>query len=138
MTKLLPSGLWTHRIEPIQYCLMLGSALWACFLLWEGDTFERPVYDNMKGIFSEDLWGLLYLFHAVLLLAQLLRPTEFPGWSKMTVSIFGCALWTATYTALLIFPLPAALAPGMVLASASWWVVVRTDCSRLRRKTDVL
>ena len=130
------SGLWTHSTAPLQVALAFGGLLWAAFLFWEGNTFARPVYHLMGTFFIEEVWGTLYLVHAVLLFMQLCRPTEFPCWFKVVIAAFGCALWTGTHLAMLVYPLPAAIAPGIVLSFASWWVLVRTESWRPRRSTD--
>lgn len=131
------SGVWTYSIVPLQYCLAFGSLLWAIFLLAPGNTFERPVYAIMTRFWSEDIWGTLYLFHFIMLLPQVIRPNEFPCWAKLVVSALGCALWTSTHISMLIVPLPAAIAPGISLAVASWWILVRTPVRNARRKTDL-
>lgn len=130
-------GLWNHSTVPLQSALAFGSLLWAVFLFWEGDTFERPVYQLMGSFFNEEIWGTLYLTHAVLLLMQLCKPTEFPCWFKVVIASFGCALWTTTHITMFVFPLPASITPGIVLSVASWWVLVRTETWRPRRSTDL-
>jgi len=137
--KNIVSTIWQMDLRISRFSIAAGSLLWFLFLFAEGNTFDRQVYHIMAEFADEEVWASMVAVHGLLLMASAFRPNDFPAWFKACINSFGCALWTATHASMMIYPYPAAIAPGLVLTFLSWWVLVKTPLtSKTRRITDRL
>lgn len=123
----LVDDFWNADTRPSLMALCLGSLGWAVLLGWGGDTFNREVYKAMAAWFPEEVWTTLFGLHGIFLLYRLVAENKMSVWLLMTFNIAGCVLWTASHLLMsLLYPLPAAIAPGYVLSVVAWWVLLRT------------
>jgi hypothetical protein len=123
----LVEDFWNADTRPSIAALCFGSIGWAILLGWGGDTFNREVYKAMAAWFPEEIWTALFASHGIFLFYRLIAENRLPPWLLMTFNIAGCVLWTSSHLLMsLLYPLPAAIAPGYVLGLMSWWVLIRT------------
>lgn len=116
----------TASTDTVNLFLCVSSLLWAALLLWPGHTFDRPTYSMMGQLAPEVAWGIAHLIHSLAGLYAL-----FLGRNNRTLfaldPVLGCFLWTTSAIAmcLSVYPPPAAIAPHIIGAFASWWLLVR-------------
>lgn len=117
---------------PTRFMLAFAASLWAMLLYLPGDTFSRPVYRLMAELAGENAelkWAALWTVHAVgmwwRVVAKKPRPYIAFCINSLGVLLFSGAAYSIFFT--LTFPLPAAIAPDIVLALAAFWVMVRTS-----------
>jgi hypothetical protein len=118
--------LFVSSVEPLRLTIGLGSLLWAALLFWPGNTFARPVYHYMGVIGPEEAWAIAHLIHGVTAVFSMLTGAK----GKLiwfADPILGCVVWTSSAIAMMasVSPLPAAIAPHIVSAVVSWWLLVR-------------
>ena len=118
--------LFVSSIEPLRLTIGLGSLLWAAMLFHPGDTFAIPGYAFMASVASEYAWGLAHLTHGVTAVYSMLTGAK-GRLIWFADPILGCVLWTSTAVCLIASgpPLHAAIAPDVVGALVSWWLLVR-------------
>lgn len=118
--------LFVSSVEPLRLTIGLGSLLWAALLFAPGDTFTRPVYRYMALIGPETAWAIAHLIHGVTAIYSMLTGAK-GRLVWLADPILGCAVWTASAVAMIaaVSPLPAAVAPHVVSALVSWWLLVR-------------
>lgn len=122
---------------PTRFMLALAATYWTVFLCLPGETMGRPVYVYMasvaRGLFpfgDPDLtWAAFWAVHATGMwwrtFSSVPRPAMALAINSLGVLLFTTACIAITMT--LTFPFPAAVAPDVVLAMASCWVLVRTS-----------
>lgn len=117
---------------PTRFMLALAASFWAALLYMPGDTFARPVYRLMAelaGDHAEMKWAALWTAHAVGMWWRLVAKKPRP-YTAFCVNSLGVLLFSgAAYSIFFVmtFPIPAAIAPDVVLALAAFWVMVRTS-----------
>ena len=113
-------------VEPLRFFIALSSLLWGFLLFWPGETFDRQTYALMGQMAPETAWAIAHLVHGVTAVGSI-----FSGAKGRLVwvldPILGCLLWTTSAVAMMasVFPVPAAIAPHIVGAAVSWWLLVR-------------
>ena len=127
------------RMHTTRFLLALSSLTWVFLLLLPGDLFHgRPTYAIMDAIAPENVWGILFAIHGVVVLYTLINGT------RNTVTLcfdgfLGCIIWTAStaacfaahwphesfFTALLAYRPPAAMSGAFWLSAASWWHLIK-------------
>lgn len=120
-----------------RFLLALAETIWAVTLLWPGDTFSRPTYDQMAALMSEEAWAVVFLLTAACQWAILLcgryhiKPAVlFSGWNML--------LWWYVTTSmyLSVYPPPAAISGELALAIGATWVYLKSGFCVGRRKDD--
>jgi hypothetical protein len=118
--------LFVSSTETMRVHIALGSLLWGILLLTPGDTFDRPTYTYMAMIGPELAWAVAHLVHGGASMLSVLTGRR--GFVVCVLDpVLGCVLWTSSAIAMLIavYPLPAAIAPHLMGAAVSWWMLVR-------------
>ena len=120
--------LFVSSIEPLRLTIGIGSLLWGVMLLWSGNTFDMRGYTYMGRIASEEAWGIAHLLHGCTAIYSMLTGAK-SRLIWLTDPILGCVLWTATAFCLVMAgpPANAAIAPDLVGALVSWWLLVRYE-----------
>jgi len=122
-----------------RFLIALSSLLWAILLLLPGDTFTRPMFTVATQVMPEEVWGSLFLIHATSALYSLFYGSR----KKILVfvdSILGSFLWTGITIGMFLSTLiqsenstpPAAIAPSIVIALATFWVLIRYPSEKKR------
>lgn len=116
---------------PVRFLLAMAASLWAIFLYFPGDTFQRPVYRYMiamAGDYAEFKWSILWTLHACGMWWRIFA-TDYRPIASLVINILGVVLFTSSALAILLtltYPFPAAIATEVSCAFASAWVLVRT------------
>ena len=117
---------------PTKFMLAIAATCWAVLLYWPGDTFTRPVYKYMAEVAGADAelkWAALWTIHAAGMwwrtFANKPRPYIAFCVNSLGVLLFSGAAYSIFFT--LTYPIPAAIAPDIVLALAAFWVMLRTS-----------
>lgn len=122
---------------PTRFMIALAATCWALLLLYPGDTFDRPVYRYMRevvGDYAEAKWCIAWAIHASGMWWRVFSSTPRPRWS-LAIHTLGVLLFTSSSISIfltLTSPLPAAIAPDIVLSLAAFWVLVRTHINSER------
>jgi hypothetical protein len=118
--------LFVSSVEPLRISIGLGSLLWGVMLLMSGDTFSMRGYRYMAAAAPESAWGIAHLIHGITAIYSMLTGAK-GKLIWLTDPILGCVLWTATAVCLVMAgpPANAAIAPDIVGAIVSWWLLVR-------------
>jgi hypothetical protein len=132
---LIASRLWSlvaySDTTPTRFMLALAATLWAILLAFPGDTFSRPVYRFMAVAVGQDAemkWCFFWTLHACGMWWRIFSSTPRPFWA-LAIHGLGVMLFSCTAIAIfmtLTYPLPAAIAPDIIMALAAGWVLVRT------------
>lgn len=116
---------------PTRFMLALAATAWAVLLLAPGDTMTRPVYRYMADLAGSDAelkWAALWVLHATGMwwrtFSTVPRPRIALAINSLGLGLFGGA--AISIYATLTYPIPAAVAPDVVLALAALWVLART------------
>lgn len=116
----------------IRFMLATGSLLWGAMLLWPGDTFTRPMFSVVRQVMPEIFWAVLFLISGAAGMYSL-----FYGNVKRSLvwfdSLLGCFLWSSITIGMFMSAFtignnatpPAAIAPSVIMALASWWILIR-------------
>lgn len=109
-----------------RFTLGLAELIWAITLFWPGGTFDRPTYALMAHIFSEEMWGLIFLLSGVTQLTIALTGNVHHWFSRL-FSGWNACLWVYIVVAMYcsVFPPPAAISGETALALASLWIWFR-------------
>lgn len=113
-------------VEPLRFFIALSSLLWGILLFWPGETFDRQTYALMGTMAPEWGWALAHLLHGIAAVWSIVTGRKNRAiW--VLDPILGCLLWTTSAAAMLfaVFPVPAAIAPHIIGAAVSWWLLVR-------------
>ena len=110
----------------VRIVLALAELIWSISLLWHGDTFERPTYQHMAAVATEEVWAGVFLL------------TAWVQWSLLLIGDFQCiharvfAAWNSTLWIfvtvsmyLSVYPPPAAISGETALAFAASWILIR-------------
>lgn len=119
------------NVDPLRFFIAASSLLWAVLLFWPGDTFDRQTYALMRAVAPETAWAIAHLVHgSVAIYSVLSGHRSRAAW--LADPILGCLLWSTSSAAMLlsVYPVPAAIAPQIVGALASWWLMVRYEVRR--------
>lgn len=116
----------------LRFTVGLASLVWGIMLLIPGDTFERPMFNIVGKAMDELSWSTLFLIHGISVMCSLF------ACFKLKVLVFsdgvlGCFLWTGMSIGMLatvvnevnFVSAPAASGPSLVLALATWWLLIR-------------
>ena len=118
-------------VDGVRFMIACSSLAWALLLLWPGATFDRQTYALMRAVAPEVIWAVAHLVHgSVAIYSVLTGHRSRLAW--VVDPILGCLLWTTSAAAMLlaVYPVPAAIAPQIVGALASWWLMVRYEVHR--------
>lgn len=126
---------------PTRFMLAMSASFWSIFLFLPGDTMTRPVYRYMADLASwlgadnpEMAWASLWAIHAAGMWWRVFssRPRPIAAFciNSLGVLLFSGAAFSIYRT--LTYPVPAAIAPDLVLAAAAFWVLVRTHVNSER------
>lgn len=125
-----------------RFSIVLGSLLWALFLLWPGDLFPtaaeiaagqgRTTYALMAQVASETIWASLFLFQAAVMSWSLIFAVR-NRFVFLADALLGCILWTASTILCFVahfkgwatYRPPAAMSAEVAMTFASWWHFVR-------------
>lgn len=116
---------------PTRAMLAMAALLWAVMLAYPGDTFTRPVYRYMAevaGTNAELKWTIAWAIYGALLMVTIFSSKPRPWWA-LVVNSMGVMLTSSSVISVfltLTTPLPASIAPDIVMAAAAAWVLVRT------------
>lgn len=141
--------LFRDRMDITRLGLIVGSSLWAVFLLLPVQLFPtsaqlaagkgRATYSLMAAVATEEVWGLLFLLTSVIGAYALFSGVR----NRVTLlldGVLGCILWTGSTAAcfaaywpmhvsfmeaIASYPLPAAMSGELVMAFYSWWHMIR-------------
>lgn len=148
MLLMLKHVLLTDRMCMTRLALSLGSLLWAVQLLPAPELFLSTQhgiigsvytpYSLLAAVAPEEVWGCLFLVHAVWALYSLVSSS-----SKGTLyadGFLGCFLWTmvtasgysaywpdavGVWDAATRYQPPAAMTGSLVLSLVAWWHMIR-------------
>lgn len=109
-----------------RFTLGLAELIWALTLFWPGNTFDRPTYEVMAHLFSEEMWGLIFLISGVTQLTIAVSGNV-NHWFSRIFAGWNAALWVYVVIAMYfsVYPPPAAISGEAALALASIWIWVR-------------
>lgn len=109
-----------------RFTLGLAELIWAATLFWPGNTFDRPTYDVMAHLFSEQIWGLIFLLSGVTQLTIAISG-NIQHWFSRLFAGWNAVLWIYVVVAMYfsVYPPPAAISGETALAIASLWIWVR-------------
>ncbi len=122
----LTSAIWDSDLIGTRIILFMGELFWAIMLFWNGDTFDRPTYKHMAVIFTEELWGIIFLLSSITQLTIVLLndmhsrfARYFAGWNAV--------LWMYVVFSMIlsVYPPPAAIGGEVALTFGALWVWIR-------------
>lgn len=114
---------------PTRFMLALAATFWAILLYLPGETFGRPVYRYMALVASEETWASFWALHAIGMWWRIFSAVDRPRLA-LAIHMLGAMLFTAAAVSIYLsrlYPIPAGIAPDVVLALAAGWVLVRTQ-----------
>ena len=113
-------------LEALRFFVAASSLLWGVMLALPGTTFDRQTYELMAAVAPELAWAVAHFLHAGAAIWALLSGRNGKIWF-IASPVLGCLIWTTSAIAMLfsVWPVPAAIAPHIVGAAASWWLLVR-------------
>lgn len=128
---------WNLDTTAAQAIVGLSSLLWAFMLFMPGDTLTRPTYEIMVQIANEHTWATLFLLSGVTGFLTGLKIRYCPMWAEFIFNGITAVLWVTSAVAMVaaISPLPAAVAPHVVVALTAVWTMIRTQCPIFKRRT---
>jgi hypothetical protein len=106
--------------------LGIAELIWALTLFWPGNTFDRPTYEIMSSLFSENIWAFIFLVSGVTQLT-IAFSSIFDVWFAKLFAGWNATLWFYTVVSmyLSVSPPPAAISGEAALAIASLWIWLR-------------
>lgn len=118
--------IFLESMDSLRVCLSVAALTWSALLYWPGDTFNRPTYDLMNYVAGELWWATAFLLQGVVMLLALLYDYR-DRFVVLFDCVMGCVLWSACTVMMLlsVYPPPAAISAEIIMAFASWWVLVR-------------
>lgn len=118
--------IWDSDLIASRFTLALSEFLWASMLLWPGDSFERPVYHNLKYFAIEELWGSIFLITGILQLSIVFSKDLHSTFARI-FSAYNAFLWLFVIGGIVVsvFPPPAALGGEMALTVTAVWIWLR-------------
>lgn len=115
--------------------LAIAELLWALTLFWPGTTFDRPTYDIMSKVMSENAWALTFLITAHVQLSIVLIG-DCRSWYANGFAAWNAALWifcaVSMYSS--VYPPPAAISGETSLALAAFGVFIRPFAERVFKR----
>jgi hypothetical protein len=119
-------ALWDSDLVATRVSLAIGEFLWAVMLLWPGETFDRPTYEVMSHVMTEEAWGLVLLLSAATQITIVAGEYFHHGLARAFAGWNAC-LWGFLCVSMLmsVNPPPAAIGGEVALAFAALWVYLR-------------
>jgi hypothetical protein len=117
----------------VRFLLAITALSWALFLIWPSDTFQRPVYSIMAFIAPQEYWAACFAAYGFSALWRVL--SEIPRhYCALAINIIGVSLYGGVAMSVwfaMPYPIPAAIAPDLMLALASFWLLMRSGLNSL-------
>lgn len=117
--------LWDTNLIASRFTLALAEFMWGTLLLWPGSTFDRTYYINMSHVFTEVIWGSIFIITSILQLTILLSNNLHSRFARI-FAVWNVAVWvTIVYSLAFIYPLSASLGSEVALTLVATWILVR-------------
>ena len=139
LKKRLYEIIWCSDLLTTRVSLAIGSLLWGILLLWPGVLFTpaRTTYRLMAEVANENVWGVIFVIHALVSFWQLIT-RHLKSTCAIANNLVGCVLWTSStlacflshYVSLESFQPPAALGADLAFVFASWWILTKSIIAR--------
>jgi len=109
-----------------RFTLGLAEIIWALTLFWPGNTFDRPTYDVMSRLASEQVFAIIFLLSGVTQLTIAVSGIV-DHWFSRIFSGWNAVLWVYIVVSMYfsVSPPPAAISGEAALAFAAVWIWVR-------------
>lgn len=125
------------NMHSARFILAMAETIWACTLLWPGDTFARPTYHLMSAIATEATWSIIF---AVTAAAQWYILFSGRYHDRFSILFAACNAvlwwWVCISMYMSVYPPPAAISGELALAFAATWVFVRSGVTKPGRRFD--
>ena len=135
--KKLARLIFLSDLHGTRVILAISELVWALTLLWPGETFNRPTYTIMASLFSEELWGVVFLISSLIQFMLVYKQEYhtkfaqiFAGWN----SLFWWFVVISMYNS--VTPPPAAISGEFGLAVGASWIFIRSGY-KTRSNKDV-
>lgn len=110
-----------------RFMLAMAETIWAVTLLWPGDTFTRPTYEQMSRLMSEEWWALAFAATAI---GQwiILLTGRYHTAGAIRFALWNMLLWWFVTVSmyLSVYPPPAAISGELALCFGATWVYLRS------------
>ena len=119
-------ALFDSDLIATRLALFLSEAVWAVFLFWPGDTFDRPTYSVMAAVASELMWAAVFAVTAALQIGIVVYDQCRARWAQFFAVWSAFLAWASIWMMLVgVYPPPAAIGPAISLAVSALWIAVR-------------
>lgn len=119
-------ALWDTELIASRIILAAAELFWAVMLLWPGVTFTSEIYKHMSSVMSEDFWGILFLFSAIIQINIVISNKLHSLFSRYFAGLNMC-LWGYVVISMVIsvYPPPAAIGGEIALMVSAFWIWIR-------------
>jgi hypothetical protein len=124
LVSALSRTIFDTQLVSARMSLCLAEFLWFVFLIFPGNTFDRPIYALMKTVLTEDLWSLIFLVSAACHFYIIISENFYGIFARM-FSLLNSLLWVSVVVLVLVASngfAPASLAGDAALAIIAIWI----------------
>lgn len=114
--------IWYSDLEFTRWFIAWMAMLGAIIFFFPGDSFQRNTFLYLQMFFSEEVWGGLLLFNALISLYALLYREKVNWLIFILDAILSCVLWNTIAIALFLAQHPTT---SYCAAVTSWWILIR-------------
>lgn len=119
-------AMWDSELISSRVLLCMAEMFWAVLLFWPGESFTKPMYANMMSVFSENIWGTLFLVSAICQLIIVINNKLHSSFARLFACWNACLwIYVVASIAVSIYPPPVVIGGEIALATASFWIWIR-------------
>lgn len=113
-------------LHATRFLLGFAELCWAIALLWPGDTFGRPTYNQMSYVAPEECWAVIFLVTG-LLQFRILFVGSYSSTLAKAFAGWNAALWIYVTLSMYmsVYPPPAAISGELSMALGASWIFMR-------------
>lgn len=119
-------ALWDSELISSRIILAMSELFWAIMLVWNGDTFTRPIYSHMAEVMSENWWALVFFTSAIMQIGIVLSDRLHSPFARY-FAFWNMLLWGYTVVSMLlsVYPPTASIGGEIAIAISSTWIWIR-------------